>query len=219
MSCNIQEDSCHILRLLLRRGRIRNDHKPDPRRVWQSEGWRCPARLLAARAFHSRHRFCGRASVLAGLCAAVFLPIDRNIVLGLCSSAILFLCGCDVPARAQSTVTVIGPITPGDCAVFNSTTVIKDSGSTGCTGGGGGSPGGSNGQVQFNNAGSFGGLSNVQPSAFVQQPARCRRPAAAQPISRALMGLLQLRQPPRSLASSDGLVLWLPRAATTTRGK
>jgi hypothetical protein len=36
-------------------------------------------------------------------------------------------------------------------------------------GGGGGSPGGSNGQVQFNNAGSFGGLSNVQPTAFVQQ--------------------------------------------------
>ena len=152
-----------------------------------------------------------------------FLLIDRNIVLGLCSFAILFLCVCDVPARAQSTVTVtvtiIGPITPGVCAVFNSTTVIKDFGSTGCTGGGGGSPGGSNGQVQFNNAGSFGGLSNVQPSAFVQQPARCRRPAAAQPISRALMGLLQLRQPPRSLASSDGLVLWPPRAATTTRGK
>jgi hypothetical protein len=217
--------AANILRLLLRRGRIRNDHKPDARRVWQSEGWRCPARLLAARAFHSGHRFCGRASVLAGgLCAAVFfLLIDRNIVLGLCSFAILFLCVCDVPARAQSTVTVtvtvIGPITPGDCAVFNSTTVIKDFGSTGCTGGGGGSPGGSNGQVQFNNAGSFGGLSNVQPSAFVQQPARCRRPAAAQPISRALMGLLQLRQPPRSLASSDGLVLWPPRAATTTRGK
>jgi hypothetical protein len=38
------------------------------------------------------------------------------------------------PARAQSTVTVIGPVTPGDCAAFNSTTVLKDSGVVGCFG-------------------------------------------------------------------------------------
>jgi len=39
-------------------------------------------------------------------------------------------------AAAQS-VTVIGPVTPGNCATFNSTTVIKDAGSP-CGGGGGG---------------------------------------------------------------------------------
>jgi hypothetical protein len=37
------------------------------------------------------------------------------------------------PTLAQTTVTVIGPVTPGDCAVFNSTTVIKDSNTTGCS--------------------------------------------------------------------------------------
>ena len=63
-------------------------------------------------------------------------------------------------AMAQTTVTVIGPVTPGDCAVFNSTTVIKDSGGTGCAGGGAGVPGGTNGQIQFNNSGNFGGTSS-----------------------------------------------------------
>jgi hypothetical protein len=40
-------------------------------------------------------------------------------------------------AQAQQPVTVIGPITPGDCPFFNSTTVIKDSGIP-CNGSGGG---------------------------------------------------------------------------------
>lgn len=40
------------------------------------------------------------------------------------------------PAWAQP-VTVIGPVTPGNCAQFSSTTVIKDAGA-GCGGGGGG---------------------------------------------------------------------------------
>ena len=39
-----------------------------------------------------------------------------------------------LPAKAQSPVTVTGPITPGNCAAFNSNTVIKDGGP--CIGGG-----------------------------------------------------------------------------------
>jgi hypothetical protein len=41
---------------------------------------------------------------------------------------ILFL--LTATASAQSTVTVIGPITPGDCTAFNSQTVLKDAGTT-----------------------------------------------------------------------------------------
>jgi len=40
----------------------------------------------------------------------------------------LLYAGCLDPVVAQSPVTVVGPITPGDCAAFSSTTVIKDSG-------------------------------------------------------------------------------------------
>ena len=43
--------------------------------------------------------------------------------------------GCLSPAAAQSTVSVIGPVTPGNCANFSSTTIIKDAGTT-CGGGG-----------------------------------------------------------------------------------
>jgi hypothetical protein len=71
------------------------------------------------------------------------------------------------PAQAQSTVTVIGPITAGDCAVFNSTTVLKDSGGTGCTGSGAGIPGGVNGSIQYNNSGNFGGYTLTQLTALL----------------------------------------------------
>lgn len=40
----------------------------------------------------------------------------------------LLLCLLAFAATAQSPVTVIGPITPGDCAAFSSTTIIKDCG-------------------------------------------------------------------------------------------
>jgi hypothetical protein len=105
-------------------------------------------------------------------------------------------------ALAQSPVSVIGPITPGDCTMFSSNTVIKDGGIP-CPGAGGtlvlpngttattqplndnttkvatdafvenqiaalAVPGGTNGQVQFNNAGAFGGLTNAQLTALVQ---------------------------------------------------
>jgi hypothetical protein len=53
-------------------------------------------------------------------------------------------------------VTTQGTITPGDCASFVNAYVLQDSGS-GC-GGGGGSPGGTNGQIQYNNGGIFGGF-------------------------------------------------------------
>ena len=72
--------------------------------------------------------------------------------------ALAVLIAATLGARSQSTVTVIGPVTPGNCVVFNSTTVIKDSGGTGCTGTGAGVPGGPNGTVQYNLAGAFGGF-------------------------------------------------------------
>ena len=71
--------------------------------------------------------------------------------------------------HAQSPVTVVGtaPI-PGNCAAFFSTTQIKDAGVT-CNGGGGGTaPGGSNLQIQYNNAGAFGGLTDIQVTARIQ---------------------------------------------------
>src|ERR1700722_1359436 len=43
------------------------------------------------------------------------------------SLALLLLVVAAWPAHAQP-VTVIGPITPGDCALFNSTTILKDAG-------------------------------------------------------------------------------------------
>ena len=72
-------------------------------------------------------------------------------------------------AYAQSPVTVVGPApVPGNCVSWFSTTQIKDPGVT-CNGGGGGStPGGSNLQIQYNNGGSFGGLTDVQVTARIQ---------------------------------------------------
>jgi hypothetical protein len=82
---------------------------------------------------------------------------------------IAFLIAGIAAALAQTTVSVVGPVTPGDCVQFSSITILKDAGVTCNGGGGGGTPGGSNGQVQFNNSGSFGGLTNVQLTALVQQ--------------------------------------------------
>jgi hypothetical protein len=64
-----------------------------------------------------------------------FLPIYRKVCLGLVSLALL------ASAALAQTVTVIGPITPGDCPQFNSTTIIKDSGFN-CNGAPGGPAGG-----------------------------------------------------------------------------
>jgi hypothetical protein len=69
-------------------------------------------------------------------------------------------------ARAQSPVSVIGPVTPGNCVSWFSTTQLKDPGYT-CNNGSAASPGGSNGQVQYNNAGNFGGLTNTQLTALI----------------------------------------------------
>lgn len=68
------------------------------------------------------------------------------------------------PALAQAPVTVIGPITPGHCTVFNSNTVIKDGGFA--CGAGGPSlvvgttviSGGTSNGLLFNNAGVLGNL-------------------------------------------------------------
>lgn len=70
------------------------------------------------------------------------------------------------PAYAQSDVKVIGTVTPGNCVKWFSQTQIEDPGVT-CNGGAGSSPGGSNGQVQFNNSGTFGGLTNAQLTALL----------------------------------------------------
>lgn len=55
--------------------------------------------------------------------------------------------------------TFTGTATSGDCVNIDASGNLKASGSA--CGGGGGSPGGSNTQVQFNNAGSFGGSANL----------------------------------------------------------
>ena len=77
--------------------------------------------------------------------------------------ALLFLTAA-FPANAQQPVTVIGPITVGDCAQFSSVTIIKDAGVT-CGGGGGGGgivvgtttvTGAGAGQFLFNNSGVVG---------------------------------------------------------------
>ena len=68
------------------------------------------------------------------------------------------------PVQAQSPVSVIGPITVGNCAQFSSTTIIKDAGVV-CGGGGGGGgivigtttiTGAGAGQFLFNNSGVVG---------------------------------------------------------------
>jgi hypothetical protein len=71
--------------------------------------------------------------------------------------ALAILIATCLGARAQSTVTVIGPITPGDCVKFNSTTVLADNGTT-CNNGAAATPGGVNGSIQYNSGGNFGGF-------------------------------------------------------------
>lgn len=56
-------------------------------------------------------------------------------------------------------VTTTGALVSGNCAKWDASGNLVDNGST-CAGAGG-SPGGSNTQVQFNNAGSFGGSANL----------------------------------------------------------
>jgi hypothetical protein len=49
---------------------------------------------------------------------------------------------------------VHGTPTPGDCALWYDATHVEDSGTSGC----GSAPGGSSGQIEYNNAGAFGGF-------------------------------------------------------------
>ena len=92
---------------------------------------------------------------------------------------LIFWLASGFAAYAQQPVTVVGtaPV-PGNCVKFFSTTQIQDAGLT-CNGGGGGSsPGGSNGQVQYNKSGSFGGLTNAQLTALIN-PATATLPGTA----------------------------------------
>jgi hypothetical protein len=59
-----------------------------------------------------------------------FLPIYRKVCLGIFSLGLL------TSAVQAQAVTVIGPVTPGDCVMFSSVTVLKDAG-FGCPGSGG----------------------------------------------------------------------------------
>ena len=56
--------------------------------------------------------------------------------------------------------TTSGTLTSGNCVKFDASGNLVDNGSP-CGGGGGGTPGGSNTQLQYNNAGSFGGISGA----------------------------------------------------------
>jgi hypothetical protein len=61
-------------------------------------------------------------------------------------------------AALAQPVTVIGPAPiPGDCVKFFSTTQIQDALTT-CNSGAASNPGGSSGQIQYNNSGAFGGF-------------------------------------------------------------
>ena len=71
--------------------------------------------------------------------------------------ALAVLIAATLGARAQTTVSVIGPVIPGDCVSFNSNTVIKDAGVT-CNNGSSATPGGPNLSIQYNNGGVFGGF-------------------------------------------------------------
>lgn len=56
-------------------------------------------------------------------------------------------------------------VTAGHCAQFSGSGSVIDAGAACGTGGGGGTPGGSSSQVQYNNAGAFGGISGTSVSA------------------------------------------------------
>ena len=80
--------------------------------------------------------------------------------------ALAILIATCLGAQAQSPVTVIGPITPGDCVKFNSTTVLADNGTT-CNNGSTATPGGPNGSIQYNNSNVFGGYTFTQLTALL----------------------------------------------------
>ena len=71
--------------------------------------------------------------------------------------ALAILIAATLGARAQTPVSVIGPVVPGDCVKFNSTTVLADNGTT-CNNGAAATPGGVNGAIQYNSGGNFGGF-------------------------------------------------------------
>ena len=61
-------------------------------------------------------------------------------------------------ATFVNTSMIFGTPTPGHCVAWRSATQVEDAGSACGTGGGGGTPGGSSGQLQYNNASAFGGF-------------------------------------------------------------
>jgi hypothetical protein len=133
--------------------------------------------------------------------------------------------------NALADVTVTAP-SVGQVLKWNGSAWVND---TDLTGGGGGSPGGSSGQVQYNNAGAFGGLANVTVdgsgnlslSAYYTQTSTTAPSAPAlgslrhytvNPANRALMSqidsasLVTYMQP--SMFNKT-VIMWLPGTGTT----
>lgn len=82
-----------------------------------------------------------------------------NISSGTLASALLPspFTGGTASGTTTQFATTFGTLTSGNCAKWDASGNIIDAGTT--CGGGGGSPGGSNGDIQYNNAGSFAGIS------------------------------------------------------------
>lgn len=133
--------------------------------------------------------------------------------------------------NALADVTVTAP-SAGQVLKWNGSAWVND---TDLTGGGGGSPGGSSGQVQYNNAGAFGGLANVTVdgsgnlslSAYYTQASTAAPTAPAlgslkrytvNPANRALMAqidsasLITYMQP---ALFNKAVAMWLPGTGTT----
>lgn len=92
------------------------------------------------------------------------MPTEDWRMLRLRNAAIALLCVAlfATPALSQvppgSGVSAVPPITPGHCVKWSSPWAIQDAGAACGTGSG---PGGSSTQVQYNNAGAFGGVSGA----------------------------------------------------------
>jgi hypothetical protein len=87
--------------------------------------------------------------------------VNMNVIARVLAFAAALVASSGV-STAQQGGGVVQPgfVTPNNCVAWVSTNIIKDVGLT-CGGGGAGTPGGSNTQVQYNNSGSFGGITGA----------------------------------------------------------
>lgn len=88
----------------------------------------------------------------------------------LLTSAVIAIAACSNPVIAQPgapPALVQYPVVKGDCAVFVESMQQYITSAT-CGSGGGGTPGGSSGDIQYNNAGAFGGITPTGTGAVVK---------------------------------------------------